>query len=182
MWIWTNSEKYVKLLKVVQKWLSLASDVEINDTVTSQTTDIAYERMQSVSEKIVKELHIEDTNSEAFIMSWIQVGFFCGFLVGWKSAYDVVIPDIEDQGIDFDTDLNTYAFANQIEPYARDYAEQTSTNIFEKLLTPPVSPLLVGLEESNIEFLKITTENSIFAGYTDGFELAHKTNSIVLDS
>jgi len=140
--MWTQLEQLKKLLHSVQKWMELStSKLQIDNL----TTERAYQLATTSSATIVKEFDLEDADTKAFLQSWIEVGFFCGFLAGSqiKNISDDYLPKV----------------------FAADLTKKT----FDKLLEEPVSPLVLGLDESLIRILRLAHESSLYAGFVSGF-------------
>jgi hypothetical protein len=139
--MWSQTEQLKKLLHSVQKWMELSlSKLNIDDT----TAERGYELAIVSAAKILKEFDLDDIETLAFLQTWIRVGFFCGFLAGSqiKAITDDYLP----------------------KTFAADLTKKT----FDKLLEEPVSPLVLGLDESLIRILRLAHESSLYAGFVSG--------------
>jgi len=176
MWMWSDIEKLHKLIKSVQKWLEFQSKAE---DIPEKALEIGFVRATKNAIKIVKELGLEGDETRAFIQSWVEIGIFAGFIAGWRNSKQILtnggLPTLAAV-------LDDSYVINQADFYAKKFASETAEGLFSKLLDPPVSPLLDGLEEKQIELLKISHESSLYAGFLDGVEQSYrskdKTNSL----
>jgi hypothetical protein len=177
MWNLNDAEREGRLLKTVQKWLEYKTTE--HEDIDENATVLAHERALKSSQEIVARLGIKGPKESAYLLSWIEISYFAGFLAGWRDFKNLSPTKPRDFG-----SAGLEAFTKEswaIEP-AHDYARKTADDLFGQLLAPPVSPLVSEFSSTEIDFIKQTVERSLFAGYLDGLEQAFSTKSLNLST
>lgn len=171
MWMWSEQEKYAKLLKIAQKWMEFGTNAEELDEVVLEA---AFKKAQKTAQRIVEKLEIKTPETNGFIGAWVELGLFVGYIAGWKDAANVVTQrplSVSLYPINFDA----YTRVDWAAPWAADFAFSATEDVFTRILTPPVSPLLEGFSSKEIDTLRETYERSLFVGFLLGLEDAeHK--------
>jgi hypothetical protein len=172
MWMWTDEEKLTRFVKIAQKWIEYHSRAE---DIPEDALQIGFSRTQQSSQKIIKELGIESAEVSGVLSSWIEIGYFAGFINGWKDSSKIATKGglpaltVAIEGLDL---------MEKTTQYAHKFATEFVDIIFSKLTEPPVSVLIQGLTQNKIDLLKIVFESSLYAGYLDGVEHAYRYRSI----
>jgi hypothetical protein len=165
MWMWTEQEKYQRLLKISQKWMEFGTQVEDLD---EGVFNAAFKRAQQASQGVLDKLEIEVPETEGFIKSWIELGIFVGFIAGWKDSKNV-LRFMPAKAITLPTDI-AYTTVDWAVPWAARYAFTATEEVFTKITTPPVSPLIQGFSRQEVDMLRETYERSLSVGYLLGLE------------
>jgi hypothetical protein len=168
MWNQTVEERKQRLLKVVQKWLEFRA-VE-HEELDEDVVQIGYSKALENSEKITSRLGLLDLNEKAYITAWVEVSYLAGFIAGWRDYRN--LKAIRPKNVAWVMDLDGFTREDWAAPYANKYAFDATKDIFDHLLAPPVSPLVSNLEKSQLDFLRETTERSLFTGFLGGLEQA----------
>lgn len=139
--MWDNKESLKKLIHVVQKWMEVyTSKLNINETLI----DKGHLRTVATSPKILQQFNPLDEETAGFIQTWIEVGFFCGYLAG-SQVYNL---------------KNDWL--------AKEFANSLTMTTFDKLTEEPVSPLVLGLDVKLLRLLRHIHESSLYAGFLSG--------------
>jgi hypothetical protein len=156
MWMWSNEEKLKRLIKSMTKMVEFKYASGQSSNLTEEVAEEGFAKAQQTSQLIIEDLEIQHEETKKFILAWIQVGLFSGFLAGYDN-YNIAI-------------LNAAGHT----AVARKFAADGTENIFGKLLAPPVSPLLEGLSDSNLQLLQASYESSLYAGFLEGLDYADR--------
>jgi len=180
MWMWNKDEKYNKLIKAAQKWLEF--NFPDDSTVLPETTDFAYKYSQKFTKKILDTLKIDGGYTEKFMESWIQVGLFSGFISGWIAAHRRgrnTTVTLQDDGStpEFDLPEDLFSDAFLLESYGKTFSRTLSSKLFSFLEEKP-SPLIMGLNRRELQFLKFSLESSLFSGFMAGADQAFKCSPL----
>lgn len=156
MWMWSKEEKLKRLVQSMIKMIEYKRTLGKDSNLDEEVAEEALLRAQRTSALIMEDLNINTRETEKFLKAWIQVGLFSAFLAGYEN-YNLAI-------------LNPAGHT----AVARQYATEGTENIFGKLLAPPVSPLLEGLSDQDIQLLKISHESSLYTGFLEGLDYADR--------
>ena len=162
----SNDERIIKVVKVAQKWLEHA--VGNNAQLDSAILEVAFNKATELSQAIAQELQFAYPEEAEWVNTWVQIGIFAGFIAGWNSFGSIP----KGHAI-------TYQAASD---QATQVAHNITDNIFEQLTREPKSPLISGLHESHLRFLKEALERSLFAGYLEGVAHAEDVKNASLSS
>lgn len=165
--LWSDTERLNKLMKAVQKWTEFHSAHDAD--IPAEIVQKAFEQGKDNAYAIIQEFDITNEETAGYLQSWVELGLFAGFLVGWKA-----FPSLEKL---------TFAMADfhltkGIEDRARTFALELTDNIFTKLFEKPVSLLVDGVDEKLIRLLKVCYESSLYAGFLSGVEAAFNESGI----
>jgi hypothetical protein len=185
MWKLGNNdeERVFKLTKAVQKWLEFRSDEhnELDETAVQ----LAHDRSMRNAKEVIDRLELDDPNEAEYLTSWVQIAYFAGFLAGWQDH--VKLLSARPPHAAWMMELDGFTREDWATSYAIKYARDATDDIFGKLLSPPVSPLVSNLEEVHLAFLKETHERSLFSGFLEGLEQAfkfkgHNLSTVTIDN
>jgi hypothetical protein len=139
--MWNQQEDLKKLIHVVQKWLEVPTrklNLDVNTVTRAQTQAV------NISPKILQQFNPLDEETAGFIQSWVEMGFFCGYLAG-SQVYNL---------------KNDWL--------AKEFAHSLTMTTFDKLTEEPVSPLVAGLDVELLRLLRHIHESSLYAGFLSG--------------
>jgi hypothetical protein len=168
-WMWTEDERLHKFLKVAQKWMEFQTD---GNAISEDVANRAFKKAQGYSFEIISTFGIKDDGTSGFLQSWVELGLFAGYLVGWKDA-DKVLGNLPTNGSLLAPSKDFY-LTREIDSAAKMYALEATDEIFKKLFSEPISPLVKGLDEKFVRLLKVCHESSLYAGFLSGVEDAFK--------
>ena len=161
----TNSEQIIRVVNVAQKWLQNIVDDNLDEAVL----ELAFLKATEISKQISAELTFGQLQEEIWVETWVRIGVFAGFISGCR-AFRLLShggkPISESVALE----------------QANNVAYKISDTVFEHLTSEPKSPLVLGLQEAQIGFLKQALERSLFTGYLEGIEYAGEVNSKSLSS
>jgi hypothetical protein len=159
-------ERLIKIVKVAQKWLerSVGNTSELDKVIL----EVAFGRATELSHTIVAELQFSYEEEAEWVNTWVQIGLFAGFMVGWSAlrTLPVGIPATYEGAIG-PAHMAAYGIADKV---------------FGKLMQEPKSPLVLGLPQSQLNFLKESLERSLFTGYLEGITHADEARNTSLSS
>jgi hypothetical protein len=167
MWMWTEQEKYLKLLKIAQKWMEFDTDTNIDDKVL----DDAFRKSQTTAKSITDKLEFKTPETTGFIGAWVELGLFVGYIAGWKDSSEILAKKPLSAAL-YPASLDAYTKVDWATPYAMKYAFTATEDVFTKITAPPVSPVIQGFSSKEIDTLRETYERSLFVGYLLGVESA----------
>lgn len=150
MYHWAADEKLYKFMLAVDK--ATKFEVEAHN-IQPGIIRLAYEQTKKAAAELTLKLLISDQGDLNFITSWIEVGFFGGFIAGMRS---------------FERNKNSVDIQKTAELFSQD---QTNI-IFERLTNPPVSPLVSAIHPDDLQSLRCYYENSSYSGFLAGIEQA----------
>jgi hypothetical protein len=165
--MWEDKERFSKLIKSVQKWLEFQSSNDL--TVSPEVVEQAYTKTKAHSYEIIEKFDISDTGTAGFLQSWVELCMFAGYLVGWKDS-DKLIEDNPIPAGGQALRSGDFYLTVHIDKQAKNYAQEATDEIFLRLASNPVSPLILGLDEKFLELLRIVHEASLYAGFLSGVE------------
>jgi hypothetical protein len=143
-------EPLKKLIHVVQKWMeAYTSKLNIDDSLVEK----AHLQSTNTSPKILKEFDPVSEEMGGFIQTWIEVGFFCGYLAGSQSGGYLTGSESTNLKDDW---------------LAKEFARSLTMTTFDKLTEEPVSPLVMGIDVKLLRLLRHIHESSLYAGFLSG--------------
>jgi hypothetical protein len=168
MQIWDDKERFNKLLRSVQKWLEFQSsdDLAIDEEVVKQ----AYKKTQEHSYEIIEKFDIKDDGTAGFLQSWVELCMFAGYLVGWKDSGKLIEDNPAPAGGQPILRSGDFYITTYIDEQAKKYALEASSEIFNRMFSEPLSPLVLGLEDRFVRLIKVIHESSLYAGFLSGVE------------
>jgi hypothetical protein len=167
MWMWEDKERFNKLIKSVQKWLEFQSSNDL--TIDQEVVEQAYTKTKAHSYEIIEKFDISDNGTAGFLQSWVELCMFAGYLVGWKDS-DKLIEDNPIPAGGWTWKSGDFYITAHIDEQAKNYALKATDAMFSRLLTEPISPLVLGLDEAFVRLLKVVHESSLYAGFLSGVE------------
>ena len=162
----SHNERIVKVIKVAQKWLE--QTVGNNTDLDNVILEVAFNKATELSYAIAQELQFAYPEESEWVNTWVQIGIFAGFITGWNSFNNV------PKGRTI-----SYQIAST---QATQVAYNITDNIFKQMTSEPKSPLISGLHESQLKFLKEALERSLFTGYLEGVAHAEDVKGANLSS
>jgi hypothetical protein len=165
--MWDDTQRLSKLIKAVQKWLEFqnSNDLPVDEEIVKQ----AYTKTKTHSYEIIESFDIPNDGTAGFLQSWAELCMFAGYFVGWKDSEKLIADNPVPAGGQSLRSGDFY-ITELIEEKAKKYASEAAQLIFEKLLTEPVSPLVMGLDEKFIKLLQVIHESALYAGFLSGVE------------
>ena len=154
MYMWSDKERFEKLLRSVQKWMEFQSNTNL--LIDEDVAKRAYSISDKYSAEILEQFGVQTKDTRDFLQRWIQLALFCGYLSGWKHSSNST---------------------EQLDVLAKEYATDLTKKTFDNLLADPVSPLVMGLKPNLIRLLQACHESALYAGFRQGLEDSYYTAS-----